>query len=113
MNERFIRRLMSTIKCSVCGERYEAKNIKVLGHRDDVWFLNVSCPACYSRALVAATVREGKPSRAITDLTEAETAEFVRATAISGDDILDLHDFFRDFDGDFASLFGKKRDDRT
>ncbi|MBL7210092.1 MAG: hypothetical protein ISS52_08335 [Dehalococcoidia bacterium] len=108
MNERFIRKLMSTIKCGVCGERYEATNINVLGYRDDIWFLNVACSACQSRALVAATIKEGKSSKAITDLTETEVTESAKASAISGDDILDLHSVLRDFDGDFARLFSQK-----
>ena len=99
---------MSTIKCGVCGERYEATNINVLGYRDDVWFLNVACSACQSRALVAATIKEGKSSKDITDLTEPEATESAKASTISGDDLLDLHSFLRDFDGDFARLFSQK-----
>jgi C4-type Zn-finger protein len=108
MNERFIRKLMSTIKCSVCGEHYEANDIKVLGHRDNIWFLNVSCSACHSRALVAATIKEGEPSEAVTELTEAELTKFVEASPIGADDILDLHAFLQDFDGDFVEIFSRK-----
>ena len=98
---------MSSIKCSVCGEGYEVSDIKVLGNQDNVWFLNVSCPACRSRALVAATIKGSIPSKAITDLTKAESAEFAEACAISADDVLDLHTFLRYFDGDFARLFSQ------
>ena len=108
MNERFIKKLMSTMKCGVCGEHYDINNIKVLGHRDDMWFLNVSCPACHSQALVAAVIKEGKPPEIITDLTKAELVKFAQASIISADDILDLHGFLNDFDGDFAKLFSQK-----
>jgi C4-type Zn-finger protein len=108
MKEHFIRKLMSTIKCSVCGEHYEANNIKVLGHRDNIWFLNASCPSCHSRALVAATIKEGQSSEAVTELTEAELTKFVEASPIGADDILDLHAFLQEFDGDFVELFSPK-----
>lgn len=108
MKEHFIRKLMSTIKCSVCGEHYEANNIKVLGHRDNIWFLNVSCPACHSRALIAATIKEAEPSEGVTELTEAELTKFVEASPIGADDILDLHAFLQEFDGDFVELFTQK-----
>ena len=98
---------MSTIKCSVCGEHYETNNIKVLGHQDDIWFLNAFCPACYSQALVAAVIQKGKPSELITDLSEAELAKSTQGSTISGDDILDLHSFLQDFDGDFVKLFNQ------
>lgn len=107
MNERFIKKLMSTIKCNVCGEYYETNNIKVLGHRDDIWFLKVFCPACHSQALVAAAIKEGKPLEVVTDLTEAELAKFAQTSTISADDMLDLHSFLQDFDGDFAKLFSQ------
>ena len=108
MNERFIKKLTSTIRCSVCEEHYQVNSIKVLGHQDNVWFLNASCPACHSQTLVAATFNEGKSIEAVTDLTKAELANFAKASAISTDDILDLHGFFQDFDGDFAKLFSQK-----
>jgi len=108
MNEHFIKKLMSTTKCSVCGEHYEINNIKVMRHEDDMWFLNVFCPFCRSQALVAAVVKKDKSPETTTDLTKAESAKFTRASAISADDILDLHNFLQDFDGDFAKLFSQK-----
>jgi len=113
MNERFIKKLMSTTKCSVCGEHYEINNIKVLGHEDDIWFLNAFCPSCRSQALVAAVVKKDKSLETTTDLTKAESAKFTRASAISVDDILDLHNFLQYFDGDFAKLFSQKWDSTT
>jgi len=108
MNEHFIKKLMSTTKCSVCGEHYEINNIKVLRHEDDMWFLNVFCPSCRSQALVAAVVKKDKSLETTTDLTKAESAKFTQAFTISADDILDLHNFLQDFDGDFAKLFSQK-----
>ena len=108
MNERFIKKLMSAIKCSICREHYEINNIKVLGHEDDIWFLNVFCPSCHNQALVAAVVKKDKSLETTTDLTKAESAKFARAGTISADDILDLHDFLQVFDGNFAKLFSQK-----
>ena len=108
MDERFIKRLMATIKCSVCGRPYKAPNIDVLGHRDDLWFLSVYCPACHSHALVAAVVREDKVAEIVTDLTEEEYAKFAQSDAVEADDVLEIHNFLKSFRGDFSHLFSKE-----
>ena len=72
MQERFFKRLLSNIKCGFCGKRYEASNISVIGHQEDLWFLSAWCSSCHSQALVAAVVREGEVAEVITDLTEKE-----------------------------------------
>ena len=107
MNERFIRKLMSTIKCGVCGENYETSSIEILGHQDNTWFLNASCPACHSRALVAAILNDDKLLDTVTDLSEAELTTLSETNTISADDILDVHNYLNGFDGDFINLFNQ------
>jgi len=106
MDERFIRKLLSNMKCGVCGHHYEPANIKVLEHREDLWFLSVYCPGCKSQGLVAAVIREGKAPEIVTELTEVEKSKL--ATPIESDDVIDMHTFLKDFSGDFSSLFYKK-----
>lgn len=105
MRERFIRRLVATMKCAVCGRRYTASNINVLGHKDEMWFLSVSCPACNTYGLVAAVIKGDKEPAFVTDLTEAEYAKFKSSEHIHADDVLDIHNVLKDFDGDFIKLF--------
>ena len=109
MEGKFIRQLLSTMKCGICGQRYEASNIQVLGHRDDLWFLGVYCSTCRSQGLVAAVIKEGRLPELVTDLTEEEFSKFSRIDSVGVDDMLDLHNFLKDFDGDFSQLFGSKR----
>lgn len=106
MDEKFIRKLLSNMKCGVCGQHYEPANIKVLEHREDLWFLSVYCPDCKSQGLVAAVIREGKAPEIVTELTEVEKSKL--ATPIGSDDVIDMHTFLKDFGGDFSSLFYKK-----
>jgi hypothetical protein len=54
---------------------------------------------------VAAVVKEGGRPEALTDLTKAELDES-RDNVIELSDILDMHNFLKDFDGDFSRLFG-------
>jgi len=105
VEESLVKKLVASVKCSVCGQRYEADNIDVLGHEEDLWFLRVSCPACNTHCLVAAIIREDRVPEVITDLTEAELDRFRNMDWLTPDDVLDMHDFLTDFDGDFSRLF--------
>lgn len=107
MEDRFIKRLVSSMKCNVCGQRYVADNINVLGHQEELWFLSVFCPSCRTQGLVAAVVKEERV-QAIGELTPEDQERLSQIAPVSEDDLLDLHNFLKDFDGDFAGLFSKK-----
>ncbi len=108
MEEGLIKRLMSSIKCSSCGQHNEAYDIDVLGHDDDIWFLRVHCSSCHSQSLVAAIIKETRTARVISDLTEAEMDKLFRSEVVSGNDVLDMRSFLSSFDGDFSHIFGQK-----
>jgi len=107
VEEGFIKKLMASIKCSICGQRYEVDNIDVLGHHEDLWFLSVLCPACQARCLVAAVIREDRVPEVITDLTKAELDRFRNMSRVTTDDVLDMHIFLKGFDGDPSRLFSQ------
>lgn len=108
VEESLIKRLMASIKCRVCGRHYEVDNVNVLSHDQDLWFLSAICPACQTRCLIAAIVKEGRLPEVITDLTEAELDRFRNAAKLTTDDVLDMHGFLNNFDGDFSRLFSQK-----
>ena len=108
MEEKLIKRFMTSIKCSVCGQHYEVDNVRVLGHQEDLWFLSVCCSACQTQSLVAAVIKEGKAPKVTTDLTEAELDKFKEMEKLTADEALDIHSFLKDFDGDFSRLFSQK-----
>ena len=107
MRESFIKELIANIKCGVCGELYEAGNIRVLGHQEDLWFLSVFCSACHTQALVAAVVRE-ESVEVMTDLTEEEYAKFAEMKPVSGNEVLDMHEFLKNFTGDVSDVLSMK-----
>ena len=107
MEESLVKRLMASIKCAVCGQRYRVDDINVLGHHEDLWFLSASCPACHTRCLVAAVIREGRLPEVTTDLTKAELDRFRNMSRVTTDDVLDMHNFLKGFDGDFSQLFSQ------
>ncbi len=107
MEEGLLKKLMATIKCSVCGHGYEAGSINVVGREKDLWFLKALCSSCHTECLVAAVIKENKVSEVISDLTEVELKRFSEKGELTLDDVLALHNFLKDFDGDFQQLFGR------
>lgn len=96
------------MKCEECGQNYESFNIDILGHREDMWFLRALCSSCHTQCLVAAVVKEDKVVEEVEDLTTAEV-DRNQSEAIEIDDMLDMHNFLVDFDGDFSSFFGQEK----
>ena len=108
MDNSIIKRLLTSIKCSGCGQHYEGENIDILGHQEDLWFLRVFCPSCYTHCLVMAIIKEGEAPEVITDLTEAEFDKFSSIDMITSDDLLDIHNLLEDFNGDLSRLLNSK-----
>jgi len=108
VNDSIIKKLMSSVKCAVCGQRYEEDSIKILGHEEGLWLLDVSCLVCHTQCLAAAVIKEDTISKVITDLTEAEQKKFRSMDRPNANDVLDMHNFLKNFNGDFSLLFSPK-----
>jgi len=108
MEEGVIKKLMASVKCGVCGQRYEVDNISILNHHEDLWFLSASCVACDTQCLMVAIIKKDKVLKVITDLTEAELDKFRHMDKLTADEMLDMHNFLKDFNGDFSQLFSQK-----
>ncbi|MEE9400538.1 MAG: hypothetical protein V3V32_00815 [Dehalococcoidia bacterium] len=108
MREAFLKRLFSKVNCGVCGQKYDVSNIKILDQEDGLWVLSVYCSSCGTQGLIAAVVQEGNITEVITDLTEAERERFDDSEVVGVDDVLEMHNFLKEFDGDFANLFSEK-----
>ena len=104
----FLKRLLSVIKCSNCDYSYQTEDVSVLGQQGDLWFVSVACPSCGIQGLVAAVVEGSSPRELVTDFSEDEYAKFVQSEAIGINDVLDMHNFLKDFDGDISKLLIEK-----
>lgn len=107
-------------RCSVCHRGFETDDVHILSRKSDMWMLMVTCSECHARNFVAAVIGDGDAeeaqlalrrlgeehvrSRLDAEIEEAEPA----ADPVTVDDVLDVHAFLEDFDGDFQSLFRKR-----
>jgi len=108
VEEIFVKRLMASIKCSVCEQHYETNNISVIGHHEELWFLRAFCSACHTQYLVAAIIEEDRMPELVIDLTEAELDKFRNMDVPTAEEMLDMHNFLKNFNGDFSRLFNQR-----
>jgi hypothetical protein len=107
MREAFLKRLFSMIKCESCGHNYEVSGVEILGHEDNLWLFSASCSSCQTQSLIAIVVKDGKIAEVITDLTEAEYERFSQSVTVGVDDVLDMHNFLKEFDGDLTCILSE------
>ena len=108
----FVRQLLENIRCVVCSEQYDESDVSIMGQQDELWMLMVSCHRCETQGIILAMVKEDEQIEVLTDLTPEELAEATDLPPISGDDVLDVHRFLRDFEGDLVELFHKDLTER-
>jgi len=101
----FIKHLITNIKCAVCQSHYEPEDIHIIDHHDERWVMAVTCGQCHTQGLIFAIIKETEESESIIELTLEEWNRFRKMSQIDADDVLDMHEFLRDFDGDFVSLW--------
>lgn len=108
MEQEILKRIVSSLRCEKCNGSFQPEEIVVLGRKDSLWYLAVNCSACSNQEVVAALVEEAGEPELISDLNESERKMFV--APVGSDDVLDVHMFLKDFDGNFLTLFPRDED---
>ena len=100
--------LIETRRMNAANAKLFAGRKRILGRYTDLWFLSVFCVGCQSQGLVAAVLKEGNIPEVVTDFTEEEYNKFCEMAIVGADDVLDLHNYLKDFDGDFSRVFSEE-----
>lgn len=111
-------------RCTVCHRDFGNDDLKVVRRERGYWVVAVTCGDCHNRNLVAAVLDDGDTTEARNVLKEMsnsagfdisftpiEDASFALEPApnagplVSAGDVLDMHEFLAQFNGDFKRLF--------
>ncbi len=105
-------------RCAVCHQAFGPENIQVVPRRSDMWMMVVTCEECHARNFVAAVLGDGDPDQAQLALRQlsrddsdadieimSEADEAPDGAPVSIDDVIEMHEFLADFDGDFRRYF--------
>lgn len=109
MEDGIIKNMVASMSCGVCGQSYGTDSITVLGRKEALWVLRVVCPACQTRHLmVAVAEKAAETEHDVTEVAGGEPDKLDNVGKLTADDMLDMHNFLNDFDGDFSRLFGQR-----
>ncbi len=98
--------------CTACGRRYGGDDVRVLAQREDVAFVRLRCRGCGVETLALVT---GGPAEhdgfaaPPGDLTPADEARLADGRPVDADDVLAVHRFLADYEGDLRGLLGGHR----
>jgi len=107
--ERMLKQLISTFRCHVCRQSFEHERVRVAARDESLWVVSVRCGLCRNQQVFLVQHRERRTESLLLDLSEQEQEQFAAMTPVTGNHVLDMHDFLKTFDGDFTGLFAKER----
>jgi hypothetical protein len=110
-NEFDVRRTVVSVleQCAKCKHSYSLDDARVIERQGELWVLSVRCSQCDTQAFVAAVVDGDATEIGDIDEADVEIVDDEVVEPVSVDDVLDLHEFLDDFDGDFQALFHRRR----
>ena len=110
--------------CTRCGQPYAANGISMLAQREGIAFVQLVCFACQSKTLALVTgvptaeedssmPGEGVPGDLLAAARDDSEASHRAGCPIGEADVLDMHAFLAEYEGDIHGLLGTQPDDET
>ena len=99
---------MVKMKCKECGNYYNEEDIEIIENDDGSCFLNIYCRTCDRRSFAIALTKREEQNDNTDNNNSEQPVRLEPSVPIDGDDIIDIHTFLKDFDGDFATLFDQE-----
>ena len=110
--QKVIEWLSFALKCPVCGYKYNLERTKIIDTKQDeqsqaTLLVHSDCAQCKSSVVFGISINGSEIFSVgmITDLTSQDTKKFAEKTPLASNDVLDMHRFLQQFDGDFIRAF--------
>lgn len=87
--------IVKAVRCSGCHGTYGRGDVSVFSIFGAYWILKCVCRTCDTQRVVVAVVRDGEA------FVPGETSP----PPLVSDDVLDVHEWLRDYNGDITGLF--------
>lgn len=100
-----LKQAQQILYCTTCGRTYQLDEIRLRGFLDDTMILQTICSNHHAPVVtfyLTNSVPGAKPEKTVELPREVEKLASKRVTK---DDVLDLHQSLKDFDGNFRKLW--------
>lgn len=105
-----LKHLMAQIKrdvtCNNCSKSYDESGIVIVGAMNDEVILHLNCSGCGSQSVLNAVLDKYQENRKHSGL-KIRNLERANLPEITSNDVIDIHNFLKNFGGDFKKLFSK------
>jgi hypothetical protein len=98
---------LAAFGCAACGQPYGEEQVRLIARREELWFVDLSCPHCGSQAVAIVTIQVEGESGEEAGQPELQTTVELHvpgSAVVSVDDVIDAHVLLRDFEGDVHQL---------
>ena len=108
-----IKNLQIIMRCPKCSKKYGLEEIFLKGYNGSTYFLQLNCSNCKTpvNATIAISGNVAKMinnrNQKINDISKPlpDKPQHTTQTQISSDDIIEMHQFLKKFNGQFSKLF--------
>ena len=107
--------LSFVLKCPVCNYKYNLERTKIVDTKQDEsqgtanLLVHSDCGQCKSSVVFGVSINgpEIFTVGIVTDLTSTDSQKFVSKDPLNIDDCLAVHNFLKNFDGNFSRVLSK------
>lgn len=104
--QELIKNIQSVMRCPSCGANYGADHIHFLGQLDMAALIQLDCQGCGLPVMATIIVsdKHQPQTKLLSDISQDDLKNSPKEP-VSTDAALDVHQFLKDFDGNFEGLF--------
>jgi hypothetical protein len=103
--EQKLKQLISSYRCHVCRRCFERDHVRLAARHEQLWIVSVRCSLCRNQQVFWIALKDDQRESILQDVSDGQDDDFAALPPVSCDDVLDMHEFLRSFNGDFQRLF--------
>lgn len=109
-----VNEIKKKIFCDTCKGKYTDEDIEMIGTLGDFQsYFHAWCPTCELETIINVTVEVNRDGTIFIEEMLVPRVERLgsapRGEKIQSDEVLDMHNFLKDFDGNFIEAFNKQK----
>lgn len=107
--EQKLKQLISGYRCHVCRRCFERDHVRLAARHEQLWIVSVRCSLCRNQQVFWIALKDNQGEAILHDVSDpkpdSRDEELDSMPPVTSDDVLEMHEFLRSFNGDFRQLF--------
>jgi|GEM_PF-2998985 len=98
-----VKAIRQMIKCPSCQATFSEQDVEMVAGVGPSYFVRMTCGVC-NVSVMASLMQVGQNEISGEINTEMPTIDAAQSEPVSSDDVIEVHKFLKDFNGDFQGL---------